>query len=116
MNLITLWLIQHDNRPDDIIEINRGAHATETVTLRYIPGDSKHGSIYTFSLTRSGVRRYLENLLYSISKDQDPFEKIQMSSSMGPSIIYHVSDLDDVQSTIVDTVDDALYVDIDRSV
>jgi hypothetical protein len=114
MNLITLWFIQSDGRGDDRVEINRGSRAAEMVTLKYTPGDSKTGSVYSFSLTRSGVRRYLENLLYSLSKDQDPFEKIQIASSLGPAIMYHVADLDDVQSTIISTIDDALYVDVTR--
>jgi hypothetical protein len=116
MNLITLWFIQSDGREDDKVEINRGSRASEVVTLKYTPGDSKTGSVYSFSLTRAGVRRYLENLLYSVSKDQDPFEKIQISSSLGPSIMYHVSDLDDVHSTIIGSIDDALYVDVTREV
>jgi hypothetical protein len=30
--------------------------------------------------------------------------------------MYHVADLDDVQSTIISTIDDALYVDVTREV
>ena len=116
MNLVTLWFIQSDGRPDDKVEINRGSRAAEMVTLKYTPGDSTSGSVYSFSLTRSGVRRYLENLLYSLSKDQDPFEKIQVASSLSPAVIFHVADLDDVQSTIISTIDDALYIDVTREV
>jgi hypothetical protein len=49
-----------------------------------------------------------------MTKDQDPFEKIQISTAMSPAIMYHVSDLDEVQSTILSMVEDALYVDVIR--
>ena len=114
MNLVTIWVIPTDGGRDDKIEINRGSRATEMVSVKYVPGDSKTNSEYSFSLTRSGVGRYLENLLFSLTKDQDPFEKIQVSTSMSPAIMYHVSDLDEVQSTILSSIEDALYVDVIR--
>jgi hypothetical protein len=116
MNLVTIWAIPVDKSiSDDRIEINRGSRASEMVDIKYIPGDSKTGAAYNFSLTRSGVGRYLENLLFSMSKDQDPFEKIQVSTTLAPSIMYHVGDLEEVQSTILSTVEDALYVDVIRA-
>jgi hypothetical protein len=114
MNLVTIWVIPTENGKDDKIEINRGSRASEMVDITYTPGDSKTNSEYSFSLTRSGVGRYLENLLFSMTKDQDPFEKIQISTAMSPAIMYHVSDLDEVQSTILSMVEDALYVDVIR--
>jgi len=114
MNLVTIWVIPTGDDKDDKIEIDRGSRATEMVDITYTPGDSKSKSVYDFSLTRAGVRRYLENLLFSMTKDQDPFEKIQISTAMGPAIMYHVSDLDEVQSTILSTIEDALYVDVIR--
>lgn len=116
MNIVTIWVIPTDkDAADDKIEINRGSRATEMVDITYTPGDSKTKAVYSFSLTRSGVGRYLENLLFSLTKDQDPFEKIQISTMMAPAIIYHVSDLDEVQSTIISSIEDALYVDIIRT-
>jgi hypothetical protein len=114
MNIVTIWVIPTENGKDDKIEINRGSRASEMVDITYTPGDSKSKSVYSFSLTRSGVGRYLENLLFSMTKDQDPFEKIQISTAMSPAIMYHVSDLDEVQSTILSMVEDALYVDVIR--
>ena len=116
MNLVTIWVIPTNGGRDDKIEINRGSRATEMVSVKYVPGDSKTNSEYSFSLTRSGVGRYLENLLFSLTKDQDPFEKIQVSTALSPSIMFHVSDLDDVQSTILSSIEDALYVDVTREV
>jgi hypothetical protein len=113
MNLVTLWIIPVDKTDnDDKIEINRGSRATEMVDVTFTPGDKKTKTVYSFSLTRSGVGRYLENLLFSLTKDQDPFEKIQVSTTLAPSIMYHVSDLEEVQSTIISLIEDALYVDI----
>ena len=113
MNLVTLWIIPVDKTDDDDkIEINRGSRATEMVDVTFTPGDKKTKTVYSFSLTRSGVGRYLENLLFSLTKDQDPFEKVQVSTTLAPSIMYHVSDLEEVHSTIISLIEDALYVDI----
>ena len=114
MNLVTIWVIPTENARDDKIEITRGSRASEMVNIKYSPGDSKTNSEYSFALTRNGVRRYLENLLFSMTKDQDPFEKIQVSTALSPAIMYHVSDLDEVQRTIVSMIEDALYVDVIR--
>ena len=114
MNLLTIWLIQSDNRADDRIEVSRGSRASELVEVTYKPGDSNSDSIYQFSLSRSGFRRYLGNLFYAMSRDQDPFEKIQVSLTTSPSVIFHVADLEEVEETIMSMIDDVLYLDVAR--
>jgi len=112
MNILSVWLIHNSDKPDDKFEFIRGSHASETMRVRYTPGDSEHGSVYNFILTRSGVRRYLGNIFQSLQ--MDPWEKVQISPVSGPSIVYHVSDLGDAEELIMDTIDGLLYLDITR--
>jgi len=114
MNLLSIWLIHNSDRQDDRIDFVRGEHATETMRVRYIPGDSEYRSVYNFTLSRSGVRRYLGNLFQSLQMDQDPWEKVQISPVNGPSIMYHVSDLNDAEDIIMESIDTLLYTDVGR--
>uniref|UniRef100_A0A6C0F487 Uncharacterized protein n=1 Tax=viral metagenome TaxID=1070528 RepID=A0A6C0F487_9ZZZZ len=115
MNLLSIWLIAKDNRADDRIDFERGEHATETMRVKYSPGESASRTTYTFVLSRSGVRRYLGNMFQSLQLDQDPWEKVQISPATGPSIIYHVGDLETAEEVIMDTIDSLLYTDVERS-
>jgi hypothetical protein len=114
MNILSVWLIHNGDKPDDKFEFIRGERAAETMRVRYTPGDSQHGSVYNFILTREGVRRYLGNIFQSLQLDQDPWEKVQISPVSGPSIVYHVGDLADAEELIMDTIDSLLYLDVSR--
>jgi hypothetical protein len=70
--------------------------------------------VYVFILSRGGVRRYLGNIFQSLQLDMDPWEKVQISPVTGPSIIYHVGDLEDAEELIMDTIDGLLYMDVVR--
>jgi hypothetical protein len=113
MNLLTIWLISENGRPDDKIEFTRGSDPEEMLDVKYMPGDMQKTSFY-FTLSRQGVHRYVMNILYSLRMDQDPWEKIQVSTATGPSIIYHVSDLKEVEPAILDIVDHVLYMSVQR--
>lgn len=112
MNLLSVWLIHSGDREDDRIDFIRGERATETMRVRYAPGDSKSKTAYTFILTRSGVRRYLGNMFQSLQMDLDPWEKVQISPVTGPSIIFHISDLENAEKIIMDTIDSLLHMDV----
>ena len=114
MNLLSVWLIAKDDRSDDRINFERGERATETIHVKYSPGESARGTTYTFILAREGVRRYLGNLFQSLQMDQDPWEKVQISPVTGPSIIFHVGDLEDAEDVIMETIDSLLYTDVTR--
>lgn len=114
MNLLSIWLVHPGDREDDRIDFIRGDRATETMRVRYAPGDSVTGTAYTFILTRSGVRRYLGNMFRSLQMDLDPWEKIQISPITGPSILFHVTDLGTAEEIIMDTIDGLLYTDVTR--
>ena len=48
-----------------------------------------------FLASFSGVLSYVEDILMSMRCDADPFENIQLSSSIHPSVFFHVSDMDE---------------------
>lgn len=112
MNLLSIWLIHSGDHSDDRIDIIRGSHVAETMRVRYTPGESRSGTTYTFVLTRSGVRRYIGNLFQALQMDLDPWEKVQISPVIGPSILFHVGDLGSAEDVIMDTVDSLLYTDV----
>lgn len=115
MNLLSIWLISGDsNRRDDKFQFERGEDSEEMITVTYTPGELRNKK-YTFYLARQGVQRYIYNILYSLRMDQDPWEKIQVSPATGPSIIYHVSDLNRTETAILDIVDQILYINIEHS-
>lgn len=115
MNLLSIWLIsENSERRDDKIEFHRGEDAEEMLEVTYTPGELRKTS-YTFSLARQGVQRYLYNILYSLRRDQDPWDKIQVSPATGPSIMYHVCDLDEVEQSILDIIDQVLYISVERT-
>jgi len=114
MNLLSVWLIAKDDRADDRIDFDRSERATETMRVKYSPGESSRGTTYTFILAREGVRRYLGNMFQSLQLDQDPWEKVQISPVNGPSIIFHVGDLGQAEEGIRDTIDSLLYTDVIR--
>ena len=115
MNLLSVWLIAKDDRADDKMEFFRSERASETMRVKYSPGDSQSGSTYTFILSREGVRRYLGNIFRSLQLDMDPWEKVQISPVTGPSIMFHIGDLDDAEEMIMDTIDSLLYTDVMRT-
>ena len=109
MNLLKIWLIPSDSpaEKDDVILFERTNNESDTIHVKYTPGDVKVS--YNFTLNRDGTCKYISNLLTSITKDADPWNKIQIAPSIGPAIMYHVVDIQDAMETIMDTVDSLVY-------
>lgn len=49
----------------------------------------------SFVATESRVMDYLEDVVYSVSRDTDPFSHIQLSTCIHPSVMYEIADLYD---------------------
>ena len=109
MNLLKIWLIPH-NTPedkDDMIVFERTATESDIISVKYTPGDVKVS--YNFTLNRDGTCKYISNLLTALTKDADPWNKIQIAPAIGPAIMYYVVDIQDAIETIMDTVDSLVY-------
>ena len=109
MHLLKIWLVPHstpDNK-DDVILFERTTNESDTIRVKYTPGDVKVS--YNFTLNRDSTRKYVLNLLSSLVKDQDPWHKIQIAPATGPAIMYHMSDIEDSIDIIMETVDSLVY-------
>jgi hypothetical protein len=60
---------------------------------------------------------YLDDVLKTFRHDADPFEYVQVSTQIHPSVLYHVSELDccQVRHLIVDTVEAAIERPVQRT-
>jgi len=109
MNLLKIWLIPH-NTPtdkDDTIFFERTTNESDIIHVKYTPGDVKVS--YNFTLNRDGTQKYILNLLQSLVKDADPWNKIQIAPAIGPAIMYYVVDLEESIDSLMETIDKLVY-------
>jgi hypothetical protein len=109
MNLLKIWLIPHDSpaTKDDTIFFERTTNESDIINVKYTPGDVKVS--YNFTLNRDGTQKYISNLLTSLTKDADPWKKIQIAPANGPTIMYYVVDIEESMESIMETVDNLVY-------
>jgi hypothetical protein len=80
---------------DDVIKIY-STRVPDTFRVVYTPADSTTDSVYTAFMSRGSVLSYITDILKSMKYDVDPFDRIQISTDLHPSIMYSASDMDDV--------------------
>ena len=82
----------------DLVKVRAEFSGTGTVR----PG----GFSNTFVLSRNGAYEYVMTLVGSLIRDDDPFEKLQVSSAIFPTVLYRVEYLhdDDVRTAIQNIV------------
>jgi len=68
----------------------------------------------TFVATESQVLDYLEDVLFSLSRDTEPFDRFQLNTCIHPPVMYHVADLyeDDVRRMIMNMSRDAVRLNV----
>jgi len=110
--LFTLHFIYADRKEkDDILRVFRSTFDTDyfsvTFTTTGNEGDSRAYSTY---MTESRVLRHIDTILDALRLDQVPFEEVQVTTPIHPIVMYHVSQLDnlDVLRTIGETAAIAL--------
>lgn len=93
---------------DDIIRFYEDDEYRDTVLITYSTPDLRKA--VSFYLPIPKAVQYLSDTLKTFRHDADPFEYVQVSTQIHPSVLYHVSDLDcaDVRYLIEDTVETAL--------
>jgi hypothetical protein len=98
----------HSEADDDTIRIYDADVYSDMVRVVYSTPEVKRES--TFYLTVPNALLYVRNMLKTLNYDSQPFEYVQVSTSIHPSVLYHVSDLDDseIRWLIEDTVEVAL--------
>jgi hypothetical protein len=93
---------------DDKISIISYNDSTEIFEVVYHNPEVKRDRVFLASF--SGVLTYVEDVLTSMRHDVDPFENIQLNSSIHPAILFHVSDMDEsvTRDLLVNMVRDAM--------
>lgn len=97
---------------DDVIKVYETTENTDLYRIVYSTPEVKKDS--QFHMGCHVASQYFGDLLKSLTYDTEPFEYVQLSTAIHPSVIYHVSDLDD--SSIRHMVEDMLMESIRRPV
>ena len=107
----TIHIIRKDGNTagdDDIIRFYDDDEYRDMIRIKYSTPDLAKDTSFYLSVPNTLV--YLNDTFKTFRHDSQPFEYVQVSTSMHPSVLYHVSDLDkpEVRYLIEDTVEMAL--------
>lgn len=85
-----------DEDSDDVIIIRSMAVSPDLFYVSYRPGDASSRLSYEASMSRGATMDYVTDVLKSMCYDVDPFDRLQVLTDMHPSVMYSVSDMDNV--------------------
>jgi hypothetical protein len=93
---------------DDIIQMFDDDEYRDMVRITYSTPELRKCS--EFYLTVPQALQYVSDTLKTLRHDAQPFEHVQVSTLLHPSVLYHVADLDccEVRHLIEDTLETAL--------
>ena len=96
---------------DDKIIVSRHEECSDIFDVVYRSPELR--SDRKFIASFSGVLSYVEDVLTSMRHDIEPFENIQMMTVIHPSVLYHVSDMDEsmVRDLILNMARDSMRFD-----
>ena len=78
---------------DDKILVSPHEGSHDIFEVKYRNPETNNDKMFLASF--SGVLTYIEDTLTSMRMDVDPFEHIQLNSTIHPAILFHVSDMDE---------------------
>jgi len=114
MHCFSVLFTRKDKGPskDDRIRVSPNPDSRDVFDVFFQCPELRHSR--KFTATSSGVLRYVEDALVSMRHDTDPFERIQVLTSIHPSVMYHVCDMDDsdVRRLILNMLEDSLRYDV----
>jgi hypothetical protein len=115
MQLFSIHLFNRaESHPkDDVIRFCRcPGMPSEMYEVFYRP--SKFRTTYRFWLSRYNAENYIANLIESLRHDLEPADSFQITPVIGPSVLYHTSDMEksEVRTVIMDTVRMILNTDV----
>jgi hypothetical protein len=110
MYLLTLHVTRTgEYEDDDVITFSTDVDYPDVVE---ISAKYKNSRVpYTFSLPRSRCAHYARTLIGSLTRDVEPFDRVQLSSAMFPAVMYAVNEL--LDSDVVESVNEILYLTFD---
>jgi hypothetical protein len=106
--LKSTFFIQRSSGGDDIIRMFEEEH--EMVRIVYTSPEFHKKKGREMFVTMSKAVDYIGDLMKSLRYDTQPFEYFQVTTAIHPSVVYHVSDLDnfEVRHLIQDMTEMAL--------
>jgi hypothetical protein len=109
MHLATIRFVRdgHDERDDDMLRIY-DTDCNDLFRITFTAVDMRKPS--QFFATRHWALEYISEILHTLTHDTDPFESIQVETAIHPSVLYHVSDLDEphIRQLVESTIDSVL--------
>lgn len=93
---VTIFLTRKNDdatSKDDVISIHRRADICTAFTIKYRPGDGAQTRV--FNMSETDTMTYVSSIFKSLDYDTDPFDKVQITTAIHPSIIYDVPALAD---------------------
>jgi hypothetical protein len=111
MLVCKIWLISKTKRRDETFSFHREA-STGLFKIIYSPCDIESRPQYTFRMTLSEVRNYIETLMDSLKIDKEPWNELQVSPVTSPSILYDLMDFDSSYEIIMETIETALMTQV----
>ena len=111
MLVCSLWLISDKKKRDETFKIHRDP-TTGLFKIVYCPCDLESSPKYTFNMTLSEVRNYIETLMDSLKIDKEPWEELQVSPVTSPSILYDLRDFENCEEIIMETIETALMTQV----
>lgn len=95
-------------KDDDVIDFYEDDDYQEMVRIKYSTPELQRNAVFYLPIPRA--INYLGDILKTFRHDADPFEYVQVSTQIHPSVLYHVADMDnaEIRHLIEDTVEAAL--------
>ena len=117
--LLQLHFIYKKNIPDDELIVERVVSTPDLAEplFKVIFSSRTSGGRCTYRsyLNRQRMETYLYSILESLRVDTDPFETLQVSSSVHPSFMYKVEEMNwEMRGTIMDVMMTAVTSDVAR--
>ena len=104
MNVFTLHFIRKDDE-DEVLKVYK--RNNDHFKCCFFPAGLR--SSFTFNLTKNMLIEYIRGTLRMVAEDDmDPYDKVQVTTNIHPRILFHVSDIIDVDSEAYDRMWDML--------
>lgn len=88
----TLHFINKNNE-DDILRIFDDDMHHDMYRVVFKPHDAQ--GVSEMYLTYHDLQDYISTILKSLERDNDPFEYVQVTTPIHPSVLYHICELED---------------------
>ncbi len=89
----SILFILKDGKRDDVIKFWPAPNLIEHYIVEFTPSDLTK-SKYKFSFNQQELKLYIQSLLDLLRYDNEPFDDIQLTTKMIPSVIFSIADLD----------------------